>query len=39
MKQNSLIEIGSSADIILRFNSDASINGTQYKKDEPFFIF
>lgn len=38
MKQNSLIEIGSSADIILRFNSDASINGTQYKKDEPFLF-
>lgn len=36
MNYNSLIEIGSKANIILRFKADTEINGTLYKKGEPF---
>ena len=36
MEQNSLIEIGSKADVIIRFNVDTKINGRDYKANEPY---
>jgi len=36
MDYNSLIEIGSKANIILRFKSDVKINGIEYKANEPY---
>jgi hypothetical protein len=36
MKQNSLIEIGSKANVIIRFLSNTNINNTTYLANEPF---
>lgn len=36
MNYNSLIEIGSKADVILSFRADTKINGICYKKGEPY---
>lgn len=38
MKQNSLIEIGSKADVIIRFKSATNINGRAYKPNEPYLF-
>lgn len=39
MKQNSLIEIGSKAtNVIISFNTPTTINGKNYKKNEPFLL-
>lgn len=38
MKQNSLIEIGSKADVIIGFITDTTINGQTYKKNEPYLL-
>ena len=39
MNQNSLIEVGSKADIILRFKSAITINGRSYAAKEPYLFF
>lgn len=36
MNQNSLIEIGSKADVIIRFNSETTVNGVLYAAKEPY---
>lgn len=38
MNQNSLIEVGSKADIILRFKSAITINGRSYAAKEPYLF-
>ena len=38
MKQNSLIEIGSKANVILRFKIPKKINGVNYEANEPFIF-
>lgn len=38
MNQNSLIEIGSKGDVILKFNTDVCVNGRTYKKGEPYLF-
>lgn len=38
MNQNSLIEVGSKADIILRFKSATTINGRSYTAKEPYLF-
>lgn len=39
MSQNNLIEIGSKANVILRFRQDTEVNGTTYKANEPYLLF
>lgn len=36
MDQNSLIEIGSKVDIVLRFKSNTNVNGSNYAANEPY---
>lgn len=36
MKQNSLIEIGSKGDVVLKFNTKTFVNGKCYEPDEPY---
>ena len=38
MKQNSLIEIGSRVNVILRFVAETELNGRVYKKNEPYLF-
>lgn len=38
IKQNSLIEIGSKANVVLRFNTPVSLNGQEYKAKEPYLF-
>ncbi len=38
MKQNSLIEVGSKANVVLKFKKDTTINGKLYKAQEPFLF-
>jgi hypothetical protein len=38
MEHNAVIEVGSKVDIIIRFNSTATINGKQYAAEEPFLL-
>ena len=38
MNQNSIIEIGSKADVIIRFKSATNINGRAYKPNEPYLF-
>lgn len=38
MNQNSLIEIGSRADVILRFKTQTTINGKEYNINEPYLF-
>lgn len=38
MNQNSIIEIGSKADVILRFKSPTTINGRNYVANEPYLF-
>lgn len=38
MDQNSLIEIGSKVDIILRFKADTNVNGSSYAANEPYLF-
>ena len=38
MKQNSIIEIGSEADVIISFNKETTINGKTYEALEPYLF-
>lgn len=39
MSQNNLIEIGSKANVILRFRQEAQVNGETYSPNEPYLLF
>jgi hypothetical protein len=39
MLQNSLIEIGSKANVILRFKTETCVNGITYAANEPYLLF
>lgn len=39
MSQNKLIEIGSKANVVLRFKTDTVVNGICYKANEPYLLF
>jgi len=39
MAKNNLIEVGSKANIVLRFKSETSINGETYAANEPYLLF
>ena len=38
MKQNSLIEIGSKGDVVLKFNTKTFVNGKCYEPNEPYIF-
>ena len=39
MSQNKLIEIGSKANVILRFRQETKVNGETYSANEPYLLF
>ena len=39
MGQNNLMEIGSKANVVLRFKSDTFVGGEEYKANEPYLLF